>query len=338
MKTYNYEENDVVAIMKTTNGTISILLETTLAPITTANFIGLAKQGYYDWIIFHRIIKNFMIQWWDPSGTGMWGNSIYGEKFDDEFDPNLKNYKYTISMANSWKNTNGSQFFINVNDNNYLDNRHSVFGEVVDWIDNVDKISKVKTDRSDRPEKELKIISLEIKQCKLGVLKDYDFDLEEAKKNYSNRWEKIKSMKKDFKVSSWNTVSVHYTGTFENWEKFDSSLDRWEPLDFIVWGGMMISGFDSAVIGMKIWEKKSITLSPKDAYWERNEKNTQIIPKADLAVFENAWFDLKVWTILPTQMWNIEIIADDELTVTIDANHSMAGKTLNFDIEIVDIK
>ena len=139
-------------------------------------------------------------------------------------------------------------------------------------------------------------------------------------------------------VQNGDTVSVHYTGTFENWEKFDSSLDRWEPLDFIVWGGMMISGFDSAVIGMKIWEKKSITLSPKDAYWERNEKNTQIIPKADLAVFENAWFDLKVWTILPTQMWNIEIIADDELIVTIDANHSMAGKTLNFDIEIVDIK
>lgn len=335
---FKYNDWDVVAIMKTTNWTINILLETELAPITTANFIWLAKQGYYDGIIFHRVIKNFMIQWWDPTGTGMWWNSIYWEKFDDEFHSELKNYKYTISMANAGKNTNWSQFFINVNDNNYLDNRHSVFGEVVDWIDNVDKIAKVKTDRSDRPEKEVKIISLEIKQYKWGSLKDYDFDLEVAKKNYSNRWEKLKSMKKDFKVSDWNTVSVHYTGTFENGEKFDSSFDRWEPLDFIVWWGMMIPWFDKAVVGMKIWEKKSVTLEPKDAYWERDENNTQVIPKSDLVPFENAWFELKTWTILPTQMWNIEIIADDDMTVTIDANHAMAWKTLNFDIEIVDIK
>jgi len=335
---FKYEEWDVVAIMKTTNWTITILLETELAPITTSNFIWLAKQGYYDWIIFHRVIKNFMLQWWDPTWTGMWGNSIYWEKFDDEFHDELKNYKYTLSMANAWKNTNWSQFFINVNDNNYLDNRHSVFGEVVDWIDNVDKISKVKTDRSDKPEKEVKIISLEIKQYKSWSLKDYDFDLDEAKKNYLNRWEKLKSIKKDFKVSSWNTVSVHYTGTFENWEKFDSSLDRWEPLDFIVWWGMMISWFDKAVVGMKIWEKKSITLQPIEAYWERNEKNIEIIPKEELIGFENAGFKLEKGTILPTQVWNIEIIDSDDSTITIDANHAMAWKTLNFDIEIVDIK
>jgi len=335
---YNYEENDVVAIMKTTNWTISILLETQLAPITTSNFIGLAKQGYYNWIIFHRVIKNFMLQWWDPTGTGMWGNSIYWEKFDDEFHSELKNYKYTISMANAWKNTNGSQFFINVNDNNYLDNRHSVFGEVVDGIDNVDKIAKVKTDRSDRPEKEVKIISLDIKQYKWGSLKEYDFDLEAAKKDYSNRWEKLKEVKKDFKVSSWNTVSVHYAWTFENWEKFDSSLDRWEPLEFIVWGWMMIPGFDAAVIGMKIWEKKSVTLSPKEAYGERDENNIEVIPKEELKVFEEAGFKLEKGTILPTQVWNIEIINSDESTITIDANHAMAWKTLNFDIEIIDIK
>ncbi|NVP17222.1 peptidylprolyl isomerase [Candidatus Gracilibacteria bacterium] len=145
-------------------------------------------------------------------------------------------------------------------------------------------------------------------------------------------------MKKDFKVSDGNTVSVHYTGTFENGEKFDSSFDRGEPLDFIVGGGMMIPGFDKAVVGMKIGEKKSVTLEPKDAYGERDENNTQVIPKSDLVPFENAGFELKTGTILPTQMGNIEIIADDEMTVTIDANHAMAGKTLNFDIEIVDIK
>lgn len=334
---YNYKENDVVALMKTTNGTISILLDTELAPITTSNFIWLSKQWYYDWIIFHRVIKNFMIQWWDPTWTWMSWSSIYGEKFDDEFNSSLKNYKYTISMANSWKNTNGSQFFINVADNNYLDNKHSVFGRVVDWIENVDKISKLKTNSSDKPEKDVKIISIDVKQYKNGTLKDYDFDLEKAKDNYLNRNKKLLEDKKNMVVLSWSTVSVDYIWTFENGEEFDNSYTRGTPIEFVAWSWMMISWFDKAVIWMKIWEAKSIILSPKEAYWESSEDNYQVIPKTDLKSFEDAWYKLEKWVKLPTQIWDLEIISSDEKSVTVDANHPMAWKTLKFDIKIVDI-
>ena len=138
-------------------------------------------------------------------------------------------------------------------------------------------------------------------------------------------------------VQNGDTVSVHYTGTFENGEKFDSSVDRGVPLDFQVGAGQMIPGFDSAVVGMKIWDKKTVTLLPKDAYGERDEKNLQVVPKEQLKSFTDAWVKLEKWAILETQIWDIEILDSDETTVTLDWNHPMAGKTLNFDIEMVNI-
>ncbi len=179
------QNKELVAIIKTTNWIIEIELEPKLATKTTYNFVGLAQKNYYDWIIFHRIIKDFMIQWWDPTWTWMWGESIYWEKFDDEFNPELKNNKYTISMANAWPNTNWSQFFINVANNNFLDNKHSVFWNIISWKENVDKLAKVKTDSSDKPEKEVKIISIEIKERKNWSLVDFKLDLE----SYLKLWE-----------------------------------------------------------------------------------------------------------------------------------------------------
>jgi cyclophilin family peptidyl-prolyl cis-trans isomerase/FKBP-type peptidyl-prolyl cis-trans isomerase 2 len=333
MKSYKYEEGDVVAVMKTSNGTINILLETELAPKTTANFIGLSKQGYYENVIFHRIIKWFMIQWWDPDGTGMWGTSIYWEKFDDEFHPDLKNDKYTISMANSGPNTNGSQFFINTANNNSLDNKHSVFGEVVEWFENVDKLEKTKTDSSDRPEKEVKMISVEIKEFKDGSLKDYAFELDSKIKEIEEIKKQEIETKKTKAVEVGDTVSVHYTWTFEDWEKFDSSLDRGEPIVFQVWVGQMIKGFDDGVIGMKIWDKKTLKLAPADAYGEAEVQ----IPKANLQSFIDAGVKLEAWEILPTEQWEIKIIGADKDSITIENNHPLAWKTLNFDIELVEI-
>lgn len=330
----NYNEWDVVAVMKTTNGTINILLETVKAPITTTNFIGLAKQGYYDGIIFHRIIKDFMIQWGDPDWTGMWGTSIYWEKFNDEFHSDLKNNKYTISMANSGPNTNGSQFFINTANNNFLDWKHSVFGRVVEWFDNIDKIEKSKTDSSDRPEKEVKMISIEIKEYKNNSLKDYDFDLDSTLAKIEEDKKATQEAKKTKVVEKWDSVAVHYTGTLDNWEKFDSSLDRWEPIEFKVWAGQMIKWFDEAVIWMKIGDKKTIKLAPEEAYgWKE-----VVIPKADLLSFIDAGIELKAWWVLPTGQWEIKILKADENSITIENNHPMAGKTLNFDIELVEIK
>ena len=327
---------DIVAFVKTTKGQFEIFLETEKAPITTANFIGLAKKWYFKWIIFHRIIKNFMIQTWDPTGTGMWWESIYWEKFKDEFHKELKNNSYTVSMANSWTNTNWSQFFINVADNNYLDFKHSVFGEIISWRENVLNISKVKTDWNDKPEKEIKILNIEIKQYKDKKFVDYDFEEAKAVENYKKEEEKIKTTP----VKEWDTVSVHYTWTFEDWKKFDSSIDRWEPISFRVWSWQMISWFDEAVVWMKIWDKKSITLPPEKAYWKYDEKNIfdLTITEADKKYLKEQWLEVKVWWKLPTNAWMKKILKIEWDKVTIDANHELVGKTLKFDIELVDKK
>ena len=103
---------DTVAIMHTTMGDIKIKLFKDKTPKTFENFTTHAKNGYYDGLIFHRVIKNFMIQGGDPTGTGMGGESIWGPKFEDEFTPELHNLRGALSMANAGPNTNGSQFFI----------------------------------------------------------------------------------------------------------------------------------------------------------------------------------------------------------------------------------
>ncbi|MCB1141243.1 MAG: peptidylprolyl isomerase [Leptospiraceae bacterium] len=143
----------------TNQGDFVIFLDTEKAPITTGNFIKLAKEKYYDGLIFHRVIKNFMIQGGCPKGTGTGGP---GYNIQDEFHPELRNGKFTISMANAGPNTGGSQFFISVRDNFYLDNKHAVFGNVVEGEDIVMKISETKTGMGDRPVEDVKMISIEI--------------------------------------------------------------------------------------------------------------------------------------------------------------------------------
>ncbi|EMK01908.1 peptidylprolyl isomerase [Leptospira sp. WS58.C1] len=143
----------------TNRGTFSVLLEDEKAPITAGNFIQLAQKGFYNGLVFHRIIANFMIQGGCPQGTGTGGP---GYKIQDEFHPDLKNKKYTISMANAGPNTGGSQFFINVRDNLYLDNRHAVFGHVSEGEDIVQSISETPTAPGDRPLQPVVIEKIEI--------------------------------------------------------------------------------------------------------------------------------------------------------------------------------
>ena len=134
--------------LETTMGNITIRLYPDM-PITAGNFEKLAKQGFYDNVIFHRVIDGFMIQGGDPTGTGTGGP---GYTIQDEFNSKHRNNRGTLAMANTGRpNSGGSQFFINTVNNNFLDGKHPVFGEVVEGMDVVDKISKVKTDRSDRP-------------------------------------------------------------------------------------------------------------------------------------------------------------------------------------------
>ena len=153
-------------IMHTTMGDIKIQMHDDM-PITTGNFVELAKKGFYDGVIFHRVIDGFMIQGGDPTGTGMGGP---GYNIQDEFGTGHSNIRGTIAMANTGRpNTGGSQFFINTVDNTYLDKEdlrtpyaHTVFGTVLEGMDVVDKIGRVETDRNDKPLQDVVIQSIEV--------------------------------------------------------------------------------------------------------------------------------------------------------------------------------
>jgi peptidylprolyl isomerase len=140
--------------LETNMGNITIALAADM-PITAGNFELLVKKGYYDGVIFHRVINGFMIQGGDPTGTGRGGP---GYVIKDEFTKRNRNNRGTISMANAGPNTGGSQFFINLVNNNFLDAKHPVFGTVVEGLDVVDKIAQVKTDANDRPVTNVTII------------------------------------------------------------------------------------------------------------------------------------------------------------------------------------
>ncbi|RHW36831.1 peptidylprolyl isomerase [Lysinibacillus yapensis] len=181
---------EVLVEMNTTLGSIKIKLFPEHAPKTVENFLGHAKSGYYNGIVFHRVITDFMIQGGDPTGTGMGGQSIWGNSFEDEFNENLFNLRGALSMANAGPNTNGSQFFIvqmahtpsnmiaqmeqagypkeiieeyaKNGGTPWLDFKHTVFGQVVEGMDIVDKIANVEKDMRDKPVEDVKIESITI--------------------------------------------------------------------------------------------------------------------------------------------------------------------------------
>ena len=188
-------KGDIVAVMHTNMGDIKIKLFVNEVPRTAQNFIELAKKGYYNGIIFHRVIKDFMIQGGDPTGTGMGGESIYGAKFEDEFDAALHNVRGALSMANAGPNTNGSQFFIvqadtcpetmlsqmeqltdrgfpvetiedykNLGGTPWLDFKHSVFGQVYEGMNVVDDIANVRCGAGDRPMYDVVIEGIDIEE------------------------------------------------------------------------------------------------------------------------------------------------------------------------------
>lgn len=175
-------KGEKIAVMKTNMGDIKIRLFPEIAPKAVENFISHSQNGYYDGLIFHRVINDFMIQGGDPTGTGRGGESIYGHSFEDEFDLSARNYRGALSMANAGPNTNGSQFFIvqaknvdaglisqmveltdrgfpeevtenykKVGGTPWLDFKHTVFGQVFEGMDVVDAIAAVKVGPQDKP-------------------------------------------------------------------------------------------------------------------------------------------------------------------------------------------
>ncbi len=151
-------------VLKTTQGEIMLKLFPKAAPLAVENFTKLVKKGYYDGTIFHRVIKGFMIQGGDPSGTGRGGSSIWGKEFKNEYAPNLVfDRPYLLAMANHGPNTNGSQFFITVAPAPWLNGGYTIFGEVVKGKEVVDAIDRTPTGPGDRPLKEPKIIKAIVK-------------------------------------------------------------------------------------------------------------------------------------------------------------------------------
>lgn len=187
------QQGDTVATMKTTLGDIKILLFPDAAPKAVENFVTHAKNGYYNGIIFHRVIPDFMIQGGDPTGTGRGGESVWGRSFEDEFSVDYHNIRGALSMANAGPGTNGSQFFIvqakevdgglisqmeQLSDRGFpadcvedykqlggtpwLDFKHTVFGQVVEGMETVDAIADVETGYADKPLEDVSIIGIEI--------------------------------------------------------------------------------------------------------------------------------------------------------------------------------
>lgn len=156
--------DEKIVVLETNQGVIELKLMLETAPKTCENFIGLVDKGYYDGIIFHRVIKNFMIQGGDPTGTGTGGASLWGEPFEDEVVSSVKFDKPGIlAMANAGPNTNGSQFFITTVATPWLNMRHTIFGEVVAGYDVVERIENAATGDRDKPIIDQKILRAYLK-------------------------------------------------------------------------------------------------------------------------------------------------------------------------------
>jgi peptidylprolyl isomerase len=153
------EKRNFNIVLETTQGDIEIELMPSIAPLAVANFVGHINSGYYNELIFHRVIEGFMVQGGDPLGTGTGGESIWGKNFPDEFSPDVRfDAEGLLAMANSGPMTNGSQFFITTSKPEWLNDKHTIFGKVIAGYDNVKKIEAVEKGAGDKPVEDQKIL------------------------------------------------------------------------------------------------------------------------------------------------------------------------------------
>ena len=153
------EKENFKVVLETTQGDVEIELMPSIAPLAVANFVGHIESGYYDDLIFHRVIEGFMVQGGDPLGTGTGGESIWGKNFPDEFSPEARfDTEGLLAMANSGPMTNGSQFFITTSKPEWLNDKHTIFGKVVNGYDKVKKIEGVEKGAGDKPVEDQKIV------------------------------------------------------------------------------------------------------------------------------------------------------------------------------------
>lgn len=301
------------ARVHTAKGDITIALEFEKVPMTVANFVALAEgsmsntakpQGtpYYDGIKFHRVIADFMIQGGDPTGTGG-GNPGYS--FPDEFHPDLKhNRAGTLSMANAGPGTNGSQFFITHNETPWLDNKHSVFGYVVEGQDVVDAIAQGDVMDSIRiirvgtaatsfnaPEvfrASLANIEAEKERKKAEAAAEVARFVNEfypgAVKTASGLYYVITQPGSGQNVRAGQTANVHYTGKLTNGSKFDSSYDRNQPIPVPVGQGRVIPGWDEGLTYFNMGAKGVLIVPYQLGYGEKGYP--PVIPPVSTLVFD----------------------------------------------------
>ncbi|WKS94440.1 peptidylprolyl isomerase [Riemerella columbina] len=320
---YNALPDGVYAKMETSKGDMIIQFFDQESPVTVANFVGLAqgtidnkakKKGepYYNGIIFHRVIKDFMIQGGDPTGTGM-GDPGY--KFDDEKN-NLKHEgKGFLSMANSGPNTNGSQFFITEVATPWLDGKHTIFGKVVKGLEVIDAIANVEKGAQDKPKEDVVIKNIEI-FTKGEVYKHYDaakifnegkVKIQEQNKAYeakkaAEEAKKLEALKEGmtttnsglmYKITqstngaspkAGDMVAVHYAGRLVTGQEFDNSFKRGEPIEFPVGTGRVIKGWDEGIMLLKEGEKATLLIPSDLAYGQRGAGG--VIPPNATLIFD----------------------------------------------------
>lgn len=299
-------ENGIYAKITTNKGDILLQLTYQLTPATVGNFVALAEgtmkntqkplgTPYYDGLTFHRVIPNFMIQGGCPLGTG---TGDPGYRFDDEFHPSLKHNKAgVISMANAGAGTNGSQFFITHLPTPWLDNKHAVFGEViegqevVDAIAQGDKIEKVTIIRiGEEAEKwdALKAFNSlnEAKAARLAEQKRkneeaFAKEIEGFDKTESGLYYKITQHGNGKKPQAGQKVAVHYTGMLLDKSVFDSSYSRRQPLNFTVGVGQVIEGWDEGILLLHEGDKARLVI-PSDLAYGASGAGGVIPPHAPL--------------------------------------------------------
>jgi peptidyl-prolyl cis-trans isomerase cyclophilin type len=299
-------ENGIYAKITTAKGDILIQLTYQLTPATVGNFVALAEgtmkntqkplgTPYYDGLTFHRVIPNFMIQGGCPLGTG---TGDPGYRFDDEFHPSLKHNKAgVISMANAGAGTNGSQFFITHLPTPWLDNKHTVFGQViegqnvVDTIAQGDKIEKITIIRvGEEAEKwdALKAFNSlnEAKAARLAEQKRkneeaFAKEIEGFDKTESGLYYKITQHGNGKKPQAGQKVAVHYTGMLLDKSVFDSSYSRRQPLNFTVGVGQVIEGWDEGILLLHEGDKARLVI-PSDLAYGASGAGGVIPPHAPL--------------------------------------------------------
>lgn len=309
-------ENGIYAKFHTNKGNILVKLTHDKTPGTVGNFVALAEgqldnkvkpmgTPYYDGLKFHRVIADFMVQGGCPQGTGVGGP---GYQFDDEFHPELKhNGPGVLSMANAGPGTNGSQFFITHVETSWLDNKHTVFGhvvegqEVVDAIAQDDKMEKVEIIRVGAEAEKWNAVeafrtfegSREKRMAEEKRRAEEELDKHSAgfEKTASGLRYQIIQKGNGTKATKGKKVSVHYSGALTNGMVFDSSYKRKQPIDFVLGIGQVISGWDEGIQLLQVGDKARFVIPSDLAYGSRGAGG--VIPPNATLVFDVELMDVK---------------------------------------------